>query len=210
MDFTVSELDEVSGGSVGVIYAHMNKDNANIDTERAVRIRGIVLEHYGDLQSQVTEEQRKLQSIGSIGLFSDGNKDNSSYDLMVDLENIHSVLFAKEIPYNGTDNMGASALANLIGNIYGHPFLPLDELIASPKVDPGVSVIPKNPSTELTLTGILNNGSGCTTLADMPKNIDPDFLRDVQLQLRVGVHPNSSIAFSDDGKFPEHWARVAQ
>lgn len=76
----------------------------------------------------MTDEQKKLQSVGSIGLFTDGNKDNSSYDLMVDLENIHSVLFAKDIPYNGTDNMGASSVANLLANVYDHPFLPLTPL----------------------------------------------------------------------------------
>ncbi len=112
-----------------------------------MRIRSIIMEHYKKLQTEVNDEQKKLQSVGSIGLFSDGNRDNSSYDLMVDLENIHNVIFARDIPYNGTDNMGASSVANLLANVYPHPFLPLDSLILSPSQDPGVSLIPPTTSS---------------------------------------------------------------
>lgn len=118
-----------------------------MDVEKAVRIRGIIMEHYQELLSNVAYEQKKLQSVGSIGLFSDGNKDNSNYDLMTDLENIHNVIFARDIPYNGTDNMGASSVANILSNVYPHTLLPLDSLILSPSVDPGVSLIPPTTSS---------------------------------------------------------------
>lgn len=153
MDFTASELDQVSGGDLGPMYTHMDPDSIGLDTEQTVRIRGIIVGHYKDLQTSVTDEQRKLQSVGSIGLFTDGNKDNSNYDLMVDLENIHNVIFSKEIPYNGTDNMGASSVANLLADLYPHPFFPLNPLgnpLLDPEKDPGVSLIP--PATELTLS----------------------------------------------------------
>lgn len=130
----------------------MNPTNVGIDTERAVRIRLIIVEHYNELQKSVNDEQKKLQSVGSIGLFSDGNKDNSSYDLMVDLENIHNILFAKDIPYNGTDNMGASSVGKLLANAYSHPLSPLDNLAFPPGTDPGVSLIPPTTLTGLTLS----------------------------------------------------------
>lgn len=212
-DFTVSELDDITGGGVGAIYTHLNQKVDGVSTDQMTRMSGIITEHYQDLQSQVTEEQQKLQSVGSIGLFADGNKDNSSYDLMVDLQNIHAVLFAKDIPYNGTDNMGAPSLANLLGNAYAHPFLPLNpfaEGILPPFQDPGVSVIPPTDSAQLPPQGSSANGSGCITPDQAPKNLDPNFLSDVQSQLLVGVNPNSSMAFGDDGKLPEYWAKVAQ
>lgn len=145
-------MDDIAGGGVGALYTHLNSGADNVTTDQMTRMRGIITEHYQDLQAQVADEQQKLQSIGSIGLFTDGNKDNSSYDLMVDLENIHAVLFSKDIPYNGTDNMGAAAVANLIGNNYAHPFLPLNpfaEGVLQPFQDPGVSVIPPTDSTHL-------------------------------------------------------------
>lgn len=96
----------------------MNSGSIGIDTEQAVRIRGLISEHYKKLSANITDEQKKLQEIGSIGLFTDGNKDNSSYDLMVDLQDVHNVIFAHDIPYNGTANMGASSVANLLANAY--------------------------------------------------------------------------------------------
>lgn len=144
LDFTTSELEEVGAGGLGPIYMHMDPEGSGIDTELAVRIRGIIMEYYQKIQQSVAYDQKKLQSVGSIGLFTDGNKDNSSYDLMVDLEDIHTVIFAKDIPYNGTENMGASSVANLLANVYDHPFLPLsptDLLHPSPEKDPGVSII---------------------------------------------------------------------
>lgn len=155
MDFTLSELDEISAGGLGAIYTHMNPKNIGIDTERAVRIRGIVLKYYTELQKNVTYDQKKLQSVGSIGLFTDGNKDNSSYDLMTDLENIHNVIFAKDIPYNGTSNMGASSVANLLADLYPHglfPLNPIDNPLMGTDVDPGVSLIPPTTLTGLTLS----------------------------------------------------------
>ena len=62
-DFTASEFDEISGGSLAPIYAHMNPSNMGIDTNQASRIQGIIIEHYQDLVSQVTSEQKKLQSV---------------------------------------------------------------------------------------------------------------------------------------------------
>ena len=75
---------------------------------------------------------------------------------MVDLENIHAVLFAKDIPYMGTDNMGASSVANMLANAYNHPFLPLnplENLTTTPENDPGVKVVNPSTGSGLTLSG---------------------------------------------------------
>lgn len=47
-----------------------------------------------------------------MGLFTDGSLDNSSYDLMKDLENVHAVIFAKDVPYGGVPNDGAQTVAS--------------------------------------------------------------------------------------------------
>lgn len=81
---------------------------------------------------------------------------------MVDLENIHNVIFSKDIPYNGTDNMGALSVANLLAGVYPHslfPANPLDNPLMDPEKDPGVSLISRGTSTGLTLSGLSDNGS---------------------------------------------------
>lgn len=169
------------------------------------RMQGIIVKYYQELQSSVAYDQGKLQSVGSIGLFTDGNRDNSSYDLMVDLENIHSVIFAKDIPYNGTANLGASSVENLLANIYNHPYLPLNPL------DSVVSPIYHDPGVSLTSSGSGTGSifaSGTCVLSNPLTNLDPNFLNDVQSQLLVGTNPDSSLAFTDDAKLPEYWAKV--
>ncbi len=210
-DFTASELEDIAAGSFGPIYAHIHPENNWMNTEMLIRIRGIVMQYYKTLVENVTYDQQKLQSIGSIGLFTDGNKDNSSHDLMNDLEDIHAVIFAKDIPYNGTENKGASSIASLLAGAYSSPFSQLDSTnLLGPTLekDPGVSVISPSISSETVLASLLN-GSGCAPIDPLPNNLDPNFLRDVQTQLLVWTHPNSSIAFSDDGKLPESWAKAA-
>lgn len=145
------------------------------------------MQYYKTLVENVTYDQQKLQSIGSIGLFTDGNKDNSSHDLMNDLEDIHAVIFAKDIPYNGTENKGASSIASLLAGAYSSPFSQLDSTnLLGPTLekDPGVSVISPSISSETVLASLLN-GSGCAPIDPLPNNLDPNFLRDVQTQLLV-------------------------
>ncbi len=208
IDFTASELEDIVGGGLGAIYTHMNPESIGIDTEQAVRIRGLISEYYKTLYAAVTYEQKKLQEVGSIGLFTDGNKDNSSYDLMVDLQDIHNVIFAHDIPYNGTANMGASSVTNLLANAYS-PSSPLDGILPWDTKKPQTSTGSK-VSTGSTLPGLLNTGSECTPTESLPLNLDADFLRDAESQLLIGKSPKSSIAFSDDGKLPEYWARLAK
>ncbi len=50
--------------------------------------------------------------MGNMGLFADGSVENSSYDLMKDMETLHSVIFAKSLPYNGRENQAARSVAN--------------------------------------------------------------------------------------------------
>jgi hypothetical protein len=109
-------LDEVAGGGVRPIYDHMDEGTLGINTDQMVAVRKIITGIYAKVLGEVKNDQKKLQQISSIGLFSDGSRDNSSYDLMADLEDIHNVLFAHDIPYEGTANLGSSSLAELLRN----------------------------------------------------------------------------------------------
>lgn len=116
-DFTAVELDNIAEGGVGDIILHM-RPGTGMDTDLEMKIRKIIIRHYDKIQQEVSIEQQKLQTVGSIGLFTDGDTDNSSYDLMYDLEQIHNVIFAHEIPYDGTANIGDSAIANILQDRY--------------------------------------------------------------------------------------------
>lgn len=72
---------------------------------------------YTELVAQKTNEADKLQKISAIGLFTDGNKENSDYDIVNDIDKINGLLFSEDLKYNGVANNSASSLASyLAGN----------------------------------------------------------------------------------------------
>lgn len=78
----------------------MVKGAENMNTDQITQVKEIIKIYYQKKKETIDDQQKKLQEIGSIGLFSDGNKENSGYDLMVDLENIHRVIFSGEYTYD--------------------------------------------------------------------------------------------------------------
>lgn len=80
----------------------------------------------GDMKAEAAGQTKMLGQTASMGLFSDGSLENSSYDLIKDIENIHSVIFSKNIPYDGLPNDGAKSVMSFAqatgypsGNAYG-------------------------------------------------------------------------------------------
>lgn len=72
---------------------------------------------YTELVAQKNNEADKLQKISSIGLYTDGNKDNSDYDIVNDIDKINGLLFSEDLKYNGAVNNSRSSLASyLAGN----------------------------------------------------------------------------------------------
>lgn len=72
---------------------------------------------YTELVAQKTNETDKLQKISAIGLYTDGNKDNSDYDIVGDIDRINGLLFSEDLKYNGVTNNSKSSLASyLAGN----------------------------------------------------------------------------------------------
>lgn len=67
---------------------------------------------------------------------------------MYDLEQIHNVIFAQEIPYNGTANMGDSAIANILQDKYNtNPFSSLNPLENLPSLPLGNGTGDNTPPT---------------------------------------------------------------
>lgn len=149
IDFTISDFETIRADSIGPIYAHLSPDAQDLTTDDAIRIAKIIADYYNKSSQEVTDDADNMQSIASIGLFTDGNSENSSYDLMVDLRNIHNVLFAHDIPYEGTSNLGKTSLANLLKSGYGVP-KPLS---------------PDASGTGNTSSGSLDSSSGSVTLS---------------------------------------------
>lgn len=72
-------------------------------------VQNVMKKDFQKIKSEAGREQKTLSSIGGMGIYSDGSLDNSSFDLVEDLERIHEIIFSRDIPYEGRPNMSAGA-----------------------------------------------------------------------------------------------------
>lgn len=97
-DFTLQELSAIEAGLVAPIGLRLAK-GVVATSDEITKIAKEAAKFASALKSEAGEQTQALGRMGSMGIFADGSLDNSSYDLMKDLENIHDVIFAKDVPY---------------------------------------------------------------------------------------------------------------
>lgn len=205
-------MENLQDGNIGAIRSHLKPQYREQSTDQLATLIQALKKYYQDTKSEIDYSQEKLHSVGSIGIFTDGSIDNSSYDLMYDLERIHAIIFAKDIPYNGTQNMGSESIANLLNGKYDtYPIgtnPPLGDDGGS-----GTGVLGGDTASGVTsLSGILSTGSGpyCPPTNPLPDNLDGSALSDIASQLTLGSSARTSFTLLDNGFLPEHWARIGR
>lgn len=57
-----------------------------------------------DSRDTAQKQAKVISEIARLGIYSDGDDDNSPFDLITDLQNINNIIFSKEIPYLGTNS----------------------------------------------------------------------------------------------------------
>lgn len=110
-DFTLAELNDIEAGSVAPISARFAA-NVSVNADDLQKISKNAKEYATAVKKESGEQTEAFARIGSMGIFTDGSLDNSSYDLMKDLENVHAVIFAKDVPYGGMPTDGAQSVVS--------------------------------------------------------------------------------------------------
>lgn len=118
-DFTLDELSAIEGGSASTVLSHMAAD-LSVRTDDVAKISAIARKYATALKAEAGDQAQTLGRMGSMGIFTDGSLDNSSYDLMKDVENIHNVIFSKDVPYGGEINDGAKSVMSF-AQVAGFP-----------------------------------------------------------------------------------------
>jgi hypothetical protein len=118
-DFNYDELTRISRWDITPLTSELNAtqgglDTHNLESNTIVCIAAAVKEDFNKIRTEAGYERKTLSTLSKVGLYSDGSIDNSSFDLMYDLDKIHSIIFAKELPYNGTPNGSAGEFGKYI------------------------------------------------------------------------------------------------
>ncbi|MBW7955071.1 hypothetical protein H3C61_04635 [Candidatus Gracilibacteria bacterium] len=72
----------------------------------------IIEESFSQNSIKAQKKVDNIYKIGRIGMYSDGLLENSPFDLMNDLDEINSIIFEEQIPYNGVNNYNLGASIN--------------------------------------------------------------------------------------------------
>lgn len=118
-DFTLDELSAIEAGSASTVLSHM-ATGLNVSSDDVATISAIARKYATSLKAEAGDQAQALGRMGSMGIFTDGSLDNSSYDLMKDVENIHNVIFSKDVPYGGEPNDGAKSVMSF-AQVAGFP-----------------------------------------------------------------------------------------
>jgi hypothetical protein len=179
-----------------------NVDKLGLTEEVVVCVQGVIKSDFETIKSEVSREQKTLSRIGNSAIYSDGSLDNSSFDLMKDLEMIHAVIFSSEVPYNGTPNQSKQSSANFISNSQTYGSTPrtgfeitdttADDLAAS-----GWTLVPPAGGTGATDPKVPSVSEACAASGNTLLGVDPELIDDLQSQTYLGSNSSSSSGDTD-------------
>ncbi len=112
---TPEELTNATEWYFSVIFPYLNKkiQKASIKADSISELQGIISGMVDNITGQVREQMNTFRDVSGMGLYYDGDVNNSPYDLLDDIRRIDEIFF-KEAPefgdYRNTSKNDSSAL----------------------------------------------------------------------------------------------------
>lgn len=102
-DLAPSHIISIATWNTQVLFEKMwnnckSSKNA-VDSNILNTVQKIIQEHYQETKNIAAEKTRQIQKIWSVWLYTDGILENSSFDLIDDIEKIDSIIFTQKIEY---------------------------------------------------------------------------------------------------------------
>ncbi len=158
-------------------------------------------ERYDKVKSEISKEQSARETVASIWLYADGDKSNSDYDIIYDIERINQLIFSTEIKYNGTKNIAKKSLESLLAGNEPSPLLSATSSIMAPpnnlQWNTNNAPINTNNSTGNTLANLLS--STCTSSGfsgPVDTGLDDSFLSELSAVMNGSSITQSSPWYS--------------
>lgn len=102
-DLAPSHIKEIAFWNTKILFDKLwdsckNSSNS-VDIDTLQKIQNIIYKHYIKTKNIADEKSHQIQKIGSVWLYTDGILENSSFDLIDDIEKIDSIIFTQKIHY---------------------------------------------------------------------------------------------------------------
>ena len=118
------DLDALRSGNTAILIGLASRKQTTLTTETESSLRQCLVEKYNQIDRVAHQDQDALETVGNVGLYLDGDTANSDYDILTDITRINSIIFKEKIPYTGTKNASALAIADLLAGKSITPLLP--------------------------------------------------------------------------------------
>ena len=109
---TLDEIATMNYSSFSKITNENGQNSLSLDGFQA--LTACISGRYQWLKEQATDEQDSLESLSSIGLYSDGDTSNSDYDIVADIDKINTILFSTDLKYDGIKNNSKNSFGDFL------------------------------------------------------------------------------------------------
>jgi len=116
IDFTRSELEMINASwwVVPIIKRLDEKQLEAFDTNKVIQIADKVSERYNTKKAEISDDIDNASKISVVWLYNDWDVANSGYDIIDDINKIHSIIFIDNPKYDGMKNTAASDFKNAV------------------------------------------------------------------------------------------------
>ncbi len=97
----------------------------SISTEIFSDLTRCISNEYKNLKKDVQAESDTRVNISYLGLYMDGDKNNSEYDIITDIEKINGLIFSEDLKYEGSPNAAGKWFKDFISGKAIAPLFPL-------------------------------------------------------------------------------------
>lgn len=181
-----------------MVFPHVSP-GVKMNADQMAILSKTISSYAGDLKSEASGQTQALGKMASTGLFTDGSLDNSSYDLVKDLENIHAVIFSKNVPYDGLVNDGAKSVMSF-AQATGYPSSAVDgTYYAYDGATINAPAYLGSFSGRLTSSGLANSAE-CAD-GTVVNGLDQALAFDIENQLAAGSNASTSGTPADLARY---------
>nr|MDD3719929.1 hypothetical protein [Candidatus Gracilibacteria bacterium] len=121
-DISIDQVEKIANGDLvelnKVIKKECKTSDGNLTNSLITGTEKVITEVYNETKKQAEEKAKTTYNVSRIGLYSDGDVNNSPFDLIKDMEDINTVIFASENKYVGVESYdNGNPLSNLMNGL---------------------------------------------------------------------------------------------
>lgn len=202
IDFTRSELEMISGSwwVVPIIKRLDDKQLETFDTNQVIKMANLVKERYETKKSEISDDIDNAAKISVVWLYNDWDTANSWYDIIDDINKIHSIIFIDNPKYDWMKNTAAWDFNNALTAWFWDTSLALN---LSGILNSWANNNWANSAINSTgdSWNNKNNSNLCNTGLSL-KWIDDNLLNDLDRQIKLWDNSNSNNWWKWNGRSP--------